>query len=69
MRSALLPGFLQFFVSGCSATVLAFVPLYAAAVQLENTGLFFTFYAFSVLLSRLATGRIADRFGRQAAGT
>src|SRR5207302_6379911 len=67
VRSAVLPGFLQFFVSGCSASILAFVPLHAAGVGMESTGPFFTLYASSVLLSRLGAGRIADRLGRQAA--
>jgi MFS family permease len=38
VRAAILPGFLQLFVSGCSASILAFVPLHATGVGLKVPG-------------------------------
>ena len=45
-------------------TILAFVPLYAPTLGLENPGWYFSAQAVGVLLLRAATGRLSDRFGR-----
>jgi len=45
-------------------TVVAFLPLYAPTLGLDNPGWYFTVQAAGVLLLRTATGRLSDRFGR-----
>jgi MFS family permease len=45
-------------------TIVAFVPLYAPTLGLENPGWYFSVQAVGVLLLRAATGRLSDRLGR-----
>jgi len=66
VREALLPSALILFIYGCLGAVLNFIPLYARALDLPSAGLYFAINASAVVLARLTTGRISDRFGRQA---
>jgi MFS family permease len=39
------------------------MPIFSKARDIDNIGLFFTFYAVSMILTRLVTGRLADHYG------
>lgn len=45
------------------SSAFSFMPLFAVDRNIDNIGLFFTVYALSMILSRLLTGKIADRHG------
>ena len=52
--------------SGTSPRI-SFAPLYASERNLGDISPYFTVYAVALILGRLVTGRIADRYGRGAA--
>ncbi|PKM85563.1 MAG: arabinose ABC transporter permease [Firmicutes bacterium HGW-Firmicutes-11] len=62
-RTAILPSLLMFFVSLTFGAVITFLPSYGVARDIVGIGVFFTVYSITVLISRLLTGRIADRHG------
>jgi MFS family permease len=62
-RSALLPGFIIFFINMSYGAVVSFIALYAEQREVQHIGLFFTVYALAILVSRPYFGRIADRKG------
>jgi MFS family permease len=61
---ALFPAFLFFFIATSYSTIMIFLPPYASSLGIKNIGLFFIVIALAMTLTRLTTGRIADRFGR-----
>ncbi len=61
--SAARPAIIVFFVCAVFGAVLSFITLYAASVNVGNIGLFFTFNAGALLLTRTLIGRLIDRFG------
>ncbi len=62
-KTALRPCFVIFFIVLAISAVFSFMPLFSKERGIEHIGLFFTFYAISMIISRLFTGRIADRYG------
>lgn len=51
------------FVSFAISSVFSFMPLFAQERGIDNIGLFFIFYAVTVILIRFVTGRVADQYG------
>lgn len=62
-RTALRPCFVMFFTVFAISAVFSFMPLFGLERNIDNIGLFFTFYAIAMVLSRIITGKIADRYG------
>lgn len=62
-KTSLLPSLVMFFVSLTFGSVIAFLPSYGVTRGIENIGSFFIVYSFAVLVSRLTTGKLADRHG------
>ncbi len=46
--------------------LLSFLPIYALDQGVDNPGVFFTLLAAFLVLARVSTGRLSDRFGRRA---
>lgn len=65
-KKALLPAVLLMFQTACYAAIAAYFALYATKLGIKSAGLYFTVYAISMLISRLWTGRLADRKGYAA---
>jgi Arabinose efflux permease len=61
---ALFPAFLFFIIATTYSTIMIFLPPYASSLGIRNIGLFFIVIALAMTFTRLTTGRIADRFGR-----
>jgi MFS family permease len=61
---ALFPAFLFFIIATTYSTIMIFLPPYASSLGIKNIGLFFIVIALAMTFTRLTTGRIADRFGR-----
>jgi len=66
-RSAALPAAVAFCAGVAHSAVTAFAALYAESRGVEHIGVFFTVFAFAVVLSRPIAGKIADRKGVFAA--
>jgi len=62
-KTSLLPSLVMFFVSLTFGSVIAFLPSYGVVREIENIGSFFIVYSFAVLVSRLTTGKLADKHG------
>lgn len=45
------------------SAVFSFMPLFGEERNIDNIGLFFTFYAVSMIVTRILTGKIADQYG------
>lgn len=62
-KTSLLPSLAMFFVSLSFGSVIAFLPSFGIAREIENIGSFFIIYSIAVLISRLTTGKLADKYG------
>lgn len=62
-QTALRPCFVMFLTVFAISAVFSFMPLFSLERNIDHIGLFFTFYAIAMILSRLVTGKIADRYG------
>ncbi|MEL7655328.1 MAG: MFS transporter [Bacillota bacterium] len=62
-KTSLLPSCVMFFVSLTFGSVIAFLPSYGIVRGIENIGTFFIIYSIAVLISRLTTGKLADKHG------
>jgi MFS family permease len=62
-KSSIRPCVVMLFTVFAVSAVFSFMPIFGKARNIDNIGLFFTFYAVSMILSRLVTGKVADRFG------
>lgn len=62
-KTSLLPSLVMFFVSLTFGSVIAFLPSYGIVRGIENIGTFFIVYSIAVLISRLTTGKLADKHG------
>ena len=62
-REALIPGIIFFFLGGAYSCIVSYVVLYGESCGVTNCGLFFTSYAVFVVLSRLISGRIGEKYG------
>lgn len=54
---------MMFFLSFTYGSIISFLPLYAYSEGVNDIGLFFTFYALTMLVTRPVVGKIIDRFG------
>ena len=63
---SLLPAIGIAFLAVCHGSIVAFLPLYALELGLNNPGLYFAVAAGCVLLSRVFTGPLSDRVSRHA---
>src|SRR5256885_161210 len=66
-RGVLAPSLAQYAVIVGTGAAFSFIPLLGISRGVANPGLYFTAVAFSSIVARLLTGRIADRRGRFAA--
>lgn len=66
-RSALIPAVGAFCAGIAHSAVTSFAALYAESRGVGHIGVFFTVFAFAVVLSRPLAGKIADRKGPYAA--
>jgi len=62
-RSSIRPCIVLLFVVFAVSSVFTFMPIFAITRNIENIGLFFTFYGVSMVLSTFFTSKIADRHG------
>jgi MFS family permease len=62
-KSAIPSSIVVFFVGAVVGSVMSFISLYASSVGIENVGLFFTFLAGALLVTRPIIGKMVDRFG------
>ncbi|KLU63208.1 purine efflux pump PbuE [Peptococcaceae bacterium CEB3] len=62
-KAAFRPSLLMFFVTMTFGAIVSFLALYASHLGIPNIGIFFTFYALALMLSRPLFGRLADRRG------
>lgn len=65
-REALVPGIIFFFLGGAYSCVVSYVVLYGESCGIGNCGVFFTSYAIFVMLSRLISGRLGEKYGMSA---
>ena len=63
--SVLPVGIVMFLSATCSGAVFVLVPDLAGYVGIENTGAYFTYYAFSTILVRLFSSSMSDIIGRR----
>lgn len=64
-RGVLIPSLALFSGATSYGALLTFLPLFAPQRGLNDFGIFFTVYAASTILSRVAAGRLSDRIGRR----
>jgi len=62
-RSSIRPCIVLLFVVFAVSSVFSFMPIFAITRNIENIGLFFTFYGVSMVLATFFTSKIADRHG------
>lgn len=62
-KEALPAGVIFFFLGGAYSCVVSYVVLYGESCGIENCGIFFTAYAIFVMLSRLFSGKIGEKYG------
>lgn len=62
-RASLLPSIIIFLVCATYGSITGFLSLYAAALGIQNIGIFFSVYAVTLLVARPLSGRLTDRFG------
>ena len=64
-RPVLIASLTLFSAATVYGAVVTFLPVYAPERGIANVGIFFSTYAIFTLISRLAAGRLSDRFGRR----
>lgn len=62
-KKAFTPTVIYFFIGLTLSSIVTFIALYAAQLNIGNIGVFFTVFAVTSLVSRLLSGRLADRKG------
>lgn len=65
-RAALGPGLVLATVAVGYTAISSFLPLYARSIGMGSSGALFATFALTILVVRLGSGRLADRFGRAA---
>jgi MFS family permease len=66
IRETLLPATTIAFLSFGQGGILTFLPIHALKIGLKNPGIWFSVYAFCLLVSRPIAGPLSDRFSRRA---
>ncbi|MBC2722896.1 MAG: MFS transporter [Desulfosporosinus sp.] len=62
-KTALPPAIVLFFITLTYGGIVSFLPSYADYRDVKNIGVFFTVYAFVLLIGRPIIGKLADRYG------
>lgn len=62
-KNAYKPSIIIFFITLTYGSVVTFIALYAAQFAIDNIGIFFTFYALTLLFSRPLFGKMSDKKG------
>lgn len=62
-REALVPCIIFFFLGGAYSCIVSYVVLYGESCGIANCGVFFTSYAIFVMLSRLVSGKLGEKYG------
>jgi len=62
-RTSIRPCIVLLFIVFAVSSVFSFMPIFAITRNIENIGLFFTFYGISMVLATFFTSKIADRHG------
>jgi MFS family permease len=65
-RAALGPGLVLMTVAVGYTAISSFLPLYARSIGMGTSGALYATFALTILVVRLGSGRLADRFGRAA---
>lgn len=63
--SVLAPSMVMLFTTFSFGTVVTLSPDFSEYLDIENKGMFFTFFIGSSLLVRIIGGRLSDRYGRR----
>jgi len=64
-KKVLFPSFAVLCMTFNLGAILAFLPLFGEARNIENIGSFFSVFAATLLISRPLAGRLSDRVGRE----
>ena len=64
-REVLMPALALFGGATTYGVIIAFLPLFAPQRGINDIGIFFTAFAASTVVSRMVTGKLSDRIGRQ----
>jgi len=62
-KRAFLPAAVMFFATMTYGSIVTFIALYAAEKGIANAGIFFTFYAVTLAITRPFAGIVVDRKG------
>jgi MFS family permease len=62
-KTALPTGLVTIFIYVAMGATLTFIPIYALSLGIEDIGLYFTVYSFALLFTRIAGGKLADKYG------
>jgi len=62
-KTALPTGLVTAFVYVGMGASLTFIPTFALSLGIEDIGLYFTVYSFSLLFTRIVGGKLADKYG------
>jgi len=64
--AVLVPSVVMVLVTFSFGTALTLAPDFSEYVGIDNKGLFFSYFTFTSLISRVVGGRLSDEFGRRA---
>ena len=61
-KTALPTALVTIFIFVGMGSIMTFVPIYAQSLGIEDVGLYFTCYSIALLFTRIAGGKLADRY-------
>ena len=64
VKEAWAPAAATFFLSAAYLSTITFISVICEQREIENYSMFFTVYAVVVIIGRLLTGKLSDRYGR-----
>ncbi|MEH7177855.1 MFS transporter [Neobacillus vireti] len=62
-KTAIPTGVVTAFVYVGMGASLTFIPIFALSLGIEDIGLYYTFYSFALLFTRIVGGKLADKYG------
>ncbi|RDW16751.1 MFS transporter [Oceanobacillus chungangensis] len=62
-KTALPTALVTIFIFVAMGATLTFIPTYALSLGIEDIGIYFTVYSFALLFTRIAGGKLADKYG------